>query len=72
MRLPWLAHDEALGPYITIPQYWLNKTKQHTQRGDRGIYSIWGGRSLYCLHFGISQLVGSEACFGMFVRALLG
>ena len=30
MRLPWLAHDEAPGPYITIPQYWFNKTKQHT------------------------------------------
>jgi len=21
VRLPWLAHDEAPGPYITIPQY---------------------------------------------------
>jgi len=30
VRLPWLAHDEAPGPYITIPQYWFNKTKQHT------------------------------------------
>ena len=30
MRLPSLAHDEAPGQYITIPQYWLNKTKQHT------------------------------------------
>ena len=30
MRLPWLAHDEALGPYITIPQYKFNKTGQHT------------------------------------------
>jgi len=30
-RLPWLAHDEAPGPYITIPQYRFNKTKQHTQ-----------------------------------------
>jgi len=29
-RLPWLAHDEAPGPYITIPQYQFNKTKQHT------------------------------------------
>jgi len=27
--LPWLAHDEAPGPYITIPQYQFNKTKQH-------------------------------------------
>jgi len=27
--LPWLAHDEAPGPYITIPQYRFNKTKQH-------------------------------------------
>ena len=31
MRLPWLAHDEAPGPYITIPQYQFNRTKQHTQ-----------------------------------------
>ena len=31
MRLPWLANDEAPGPYITIPQYQFNKTKQHTQ-----------------------------------------
>ena len=30
VRLPWLAHDEAPGPYITIPQYQFNKTKQHT------------------------------------------
>jgi len=32
VRLPWLAHNEleALGPYITIPQYRFNKTKQHT------------------------------------------
>ena len=30
VRLPWLAHDEAPGPYITIPQYRFNKTKQHT------------------------------------------
>ena len=28
MRLPWLAHDEAPKPYITIPQYWINTTKQ--------------------------------------------
>ena len=31
MRLPWLAHGEAPGPYITIPQYQFNKTKQHTR-----------------------------------------
>ena len=31
MRLPWLADDEAPGPYITIPQYrfQVNKTKQN-------------------------------------------
>jgi len=27
---PFSAHNEAPGPYITIPQYWFNKTKQHT------------------------------------------
>ena len=37
MRLPWLAHDEAPGPYITIPQYCFNKTKQHTHRNDEGL-----------------------------------
>ena len=49
-------------------------TLQHTathcntlQRRDRGVYSIWGGRSLYCLHFDISQLMEPEACFGIFV-----
>jgi len=26
---PFFAHAEAPGPYITIPQYWFNKTKQH-------------------------------------------
>ena len=42
------------------------------QRRHRGIYSIWGGRSLYCLHFSIGQLMGPEACFEMFVRVLPG
>jgi len=42
------------------------------QRRDRGIYSIRGGRSLYCLHFGISQLMGPEACFWIFVPGGLG
>jgi len=28
--LPWLAHGEAPRPYITIPQYQFNYTKQHT------------------------------------------
>jgi len=35
VRLPWLAHDEAPGPHITIPQYRFNKTKQHTNTGRR-------------------------------------
>ena len=30
VRLHWFAHDEAPGPYIMIPQYRFNKTKQHT------------------------------------------
>ena len=34
VRLPWLAHDEAPGPYITIPQYRFNKTK-HTHTHTR-------------------------------------
>jgi len=32
---PLLAHDEAPGQYITIPQYWFNKTKQHTLSVER-------------------------------------
>jgi len=36
VRLPWLAHDEAPRPYITIPQYWFHKTKQHTHTLDAG------------------------------------
>ena len=39
---------------------------------DRGIYSIWGRRSLYCLYFGIRQLIGPEACFDICVRVLFG
>jgi len=31
-RLPWLAHDKAVGPYKTIPQYQFNTIKQHTLR----------------------------------------
>jgi len=42
------------------------------QRRHRAIYTIWGGRSLYCLHFGISQLMEPEACLGISVRVLLG
>jgi len=38
------------------------------ERRDRSIYNIWGGRSLYCLHFGISQLIGPKACFEMLVE----
>ena len=34
MRLPWLAHDEAPVPYITIPQYQFNTTKQHYNQID--------------------------------------
>jgi len=41
-------------------------------RRDRGIYSIKGGRSLYCLHFGFSQFLGPEAYSLIFVPVLLG
>jgi len=30
VRLPWLAHDAAPGPCITIPQYRFNKTRHNT------------------------------------------
>ena len=43
-----------------------------SERRDRGIYSIGGWRSLYCLHFGSSQLIGPKACFEIFIRVLLG
>jgi len=39
--LPWLAHDEAPGPYITIPQYQFNKTKQHTLISGRQEEVFW-------------------------------
>ena len=43
---------------------------------DRGVVVVsvvfGGGPSLYCLHFGINQLMGPEACFERFVRVLLG
>jgi len=38
------------------------------ERGVIVVSIVFGGRSLYCLHFGISQLMGPEACFGIFVR----
>ena len=48
MRLPWLAHDEAPGPNITIPQYRFNKTKQQTlaqkkraKNEGRGLQMAW-------------------------------
>jgi len=36
VSLPWLAHDEAPGQYIAIPQYRFNKTKQHTRHTMQG------------------------------------
>jgi len=50
----------------------LHNIHGNWKRRDRGIYSIRGGRSLYWLHFGICQLMGPEACFGIFVWVLLG
>jgi len=63
VRLPWLAQDEALGPYITIPQYWFNKTKQHTPWPSTGLCRLmianWislhhgdmcGGCKIHCHH----------------------
>jgi len=38
VRLPWLAHDEAPGPYKAIPQYRFNKTKQHTAHATQAPY----------------------------------
>jgi len=42
------------------------------QRCDRGIYSIRGGRSLYCLHWTFSQFMRPEAYSWIFVRVQLG
>jgi len=43
---------------------------------DRGVIVVsivfGGGRSFYCLHFDISQLMGPQACFEIFARVLLG
>jgi len=43
-----------------------------TQRCDRGIHSISGCRSVYRLHFGISQFMRPEAHSWIFVRVQLG
>ena len=42
------------------------------ERPDRCIYSIMGGRSLYCLHFGFSQFTGPKAYSWKFVPVQLG
>jgi len=42
------------------------------QRRDRGIYGISGGRSVYCLYFGINQFMRPEAHSWIFVRVQLG
>ena len=34
----FLFHDEAPAPYITIPQYLFNKTKQHWTRRRKGLW----------------------------------
>jgi len=51
--VPWLFH-------MCHDSFICAMTHSSTcQRRDRGIYSILGGRSLYCLHFGISQLMST-------------
>jgi len=73
----WLSNlmDEIHFKDITYSSHvwgtWLIHFTYIWERRDRGIYSIWGGRSLYCLHLSISQLTGPEACFEIFVRVLL-
>ena len=65
--------------YVHMPQrmsYAYIDTRLHMyistwQRPDRGIYTINGGRSLYCLHFGLSQFMGPEAYPSIFVPVLL-
>jgi len=44
VRLPWLAHDEAPGLYITIPQYQFNKTKQHTEKNRCSMKESWASQ----------------------------
>ena len=74
----WLCNlmDEIHFADITHPSHvwgtWLIHFTYIWERRDRDIYSIWGGRSLYCLHLSMSQLTGPEACFEIFVRILLG
>ena len=42
MRLPWLAHDEAPVPYITIPQYRFKATQvkqaESSRDGQRNVH----------------------------------
>ena len=67
-----MAHTGTSHVTQMIESWHVTSMHASGQRRDRGIYSIWGGPSLYCLYFGISQLMGPEACFGIFVREGLG
>ena len=54
MHLPWLAHDEAPGLCITIPQYQFNKTKQHTARSSPdGAADLAAGATMAALGRGV-------------------
>jgi len=60
------------------PSYWFQRPtnerlkQMKVAEGSWCSFRIWGGLSLCCLHFGISQLMEIEECFGIFVRVLLG
>jgi len=65
----WLANDEAPGPYITIPQYRFNKTKQHTNGSKNTVVlykEMWlkvaaCEQSAFCSHLATVQLVRSPS-----------
>jgi len=69
VRLHWLADDEATGQNITIPQYWFNKTNQHTTELTNSGIGISEVRSLPGLDItGLAAspptFPGGRACHG--------
>jgi len=67
--------DDGVGDFGWMSSWYSNDVELvmfRWERRDYGIYSIRGGRSLYCLHFGFSQFIRPEAYSWVFVRHQIG